>query len=222
MLKISLILFVFSNLLFSASFNCTKASSDVERIICADAELSQLDTKMGFLYKKVYEQIDDKKDLLNKQRSWIKEREQCITQDCAFMFLSNRINELENFLETNNIHKKVVSSNENIPEKTRIQRKPSFFSQDEIPFEIDFDYTFNSPYIVITSLKDNLQIDNIKLNKGKCELLPYTKYPIILNEYDSFRAYFSNECNLIRLDVVTKDEEWILQNNQNFIYFKLR
>lgn len=60
----------------AASFDCAKASSPVENLICSDQELSALDTKLGVLYRdltrsKAY------LDLKETQRAWLKERNKC-------------------------------------------------------------------------------------------------------------------------------------------------
>jgi uncharacterized protein len=50
MKKILLLLTLTTTLLFSASFDCTKAKTDVEKLICSNEELSQLDDKLQESY----------------------------------------------------------------------------------------------------------------------------------------------------------------------------
>jgi uncharacterized protein len=51
MKKIFLLLTLTSTLLFPASFDCKKAKTDVEKLICSDKELSQLDEELNEAYK---------------------------------------------------------------------------------------------------------------------------------------------------------------------------
>lgn len=61
------------------SFDCKKASTKVEKLICSDAELAQEDKELNELYNKYMEFISknlpDYKDIVIKaQRNWMKER----------------------------------------------------------------------------------------------------------------------------------------------------
>ena len=61
------------------SFDCKKASTKVEKMICSDAELAQSDKELNELYNKyiefVSENLPDYKDIVIKaQRNWMRER----------------------------------------------------------------------------------------------------------------------------------------------------
>ncbi|RBQ26357.1 lysozyme inhibitor LprI family protein [Arcobacter sp. CECT 9188] len=227
MLKI-LIPFLFCNLLLGASFNCTKASSNVEKMICADVQLSELDSQMGNLYKKVSQNVNDKKQFLNNQRSWIKDREKCTTSDCISLLTRNRITQLEDLVPNKSIN---ITSDTN---KGKLQ-----VGSKDIPFNINIEPAYNEawnftyPLITIIALEDNLKIENIKVNKGKCLTIlepnihisngmPVVKentFPLKINEYDTIKARVSQECNVLRIDISTDEYEWILENKKDFFYF---
>jgi uncharacterized protein YecT (DUF1311 family) len=59
---------------FGASFDCKKASSEFEHLICDNAELNKFDEDLGKAYKKKRDSLSkDGKDLLKKsQRNWLK------------------------------------------------------------------------------------------------------------------------------------------------------
>jgi uncharacterized protein len=60
---------------FAASFDCTKATSPTEKLICSDAQTSALDSKLQQTYKSALtaaSEAIDKKDLAEEQRNWIK------------------------------------------------------------------------------------------------------------------------------------------------------
>ena len=149
MLKL-LLPFLFCNLLSGASFNCTKASSNVEKMICTDVFLSELDTQMGTLYKEASKSTTNKKELLDNQRIWIKERENCATADCISSTTKNRISQLENLISTKS---QDISTN---IKKVELQ----VGSTEKIPFDISIKPVYNEvwgftyPLITITALED--------------------------------------------------------------------
>lgn len=68
---------------FAASFDCTKASTAIEKLICADANLSGLDEALGRTYFDALEQSrqDDRARLRREQAAWLKYRDACDPAD---------------------------------------------------------------------------------------------------------------------------------------------
>ena len=65
------------------SFDCKKASTKVEKMICSDAELAQEDKELNELYNKYMEfvskNLPDYKDIVIKaQRNWMRERNKSV------------------------------------------------------------------------------------------------------------------------------------------------
>ena len=87
---------VFSSVGFGASFNCSKASSEVEVMICSDSELSVLDDNLSKIYKQLLSESDNKEHLKLEQMKWIKIRNNCDTIDCLKKSYDNRILNLKN------------------------------------------------------------------------------------------------------------------------------
>jgi uncharacterized protein len=85
----------------SPSFNCAKASSSVEELICNDAELAQLDRSLASLYGTVLKHTPaaEQRMLKAEQRGWIKGRDDCWKSDdmrgCVASEYRFRINELK-------------------------------------------------------------------------------------------------------------------------------
>jgi len=83
------------------SFNCAKASSSVEKLICNDAELADLDRSLSSLYSRVMENSSaaDQKRLKTEQRGWVKGRDDCWKSDdmrgCVAREYRYRIDELK-------------------------------------------------------------------------------------------------------------------------------
>jgi len=66
----------FSPLVYPASFDCSKAGTDIEHLICDNTKLSLLDEELAMKYQAVMNLLDsDAKEALKKaQRDWLKRR----------------------------------------------------------------------------------------------------------------------------------------------------
>ena len=60
---------------FSPSFDCNKATSGTEMLICSDTLLAQLDAKMGQAYSQALKDQNDSGTLINEQRRWLSMRD---------------------------------------------------------------------------------------------------------------------------------------------------
>jgi S1-C subfamily serine protease len=68
------------------SFNCAKAATQIEHLICSDPELAQWDGRMGDAYKQTYVKRagDNRRALIDDQRQWVALRNaQCNQPDLA-------------------------------------------------------------------------------------------------------------------------------------------
>jgi uncharacterized protein len=85
----------------SPSFNCAKASGQVEKLICSDAELAKLDRSLADLYSVLLKHTPagEQKQLKAEQRGWVKGRNDCWKSDdvrgCVKGEYETRINELK-------------------------------------------------------------------------------------------------------------------------------
>jgi uncharacterized protein len=61
------------------SFKCTPQAKEVEKLICNDAELAQMDVTMAGLYKRVMKNTPkaDQQELKAEQRGWLEGRNDC-------------------------------------------------------------------------------------------------------------------------------------------------
>jgi len=80
----------------AASFDCVKAKSAVEKMICADAELSKLDDQMGRAYNAALQRCENegKTQLQSAQLGWLKKRNACANGGCVDGSYRSRIMEL--------------------------------------------------------------------------------------------------------------------------------
>jgi uncharacterized protein len=126
MKKIFFFLTLILTFTFPASFDCSKATTDVEKLICSNEELSRLDDELSLLYKQAliltshigieYNQkrpndkpLEDKAIILHpnikktsvykNQLSWLKQRDNCKDEDCIKSLHLNQIKDLNNIIE---------------------------------------------------------------------------------------------------------------------------
>lgn len=82
----------------AASFDCTKAGTRVERMICADISLSRLDDAMSQTYgqMRVAQSADAGASawLKTTQREWLKQRNACDAPACVRAAYLSRIDEV--------------------------------------------------------------------------------------------------------------------------------
>lgn len=72
----------------AASFDCTKASSKIEKIICTDKYLSKMDEDLAAAYKRG-QQNDKQADFLRREQMvWLKGRNNCTDAACVRCFYS--------------------------------------------------------------------------------------------------------------------------------------
>ena len=79
----------------TASFDCAKASSAQEKMICSDRELARLDVELSTVYRKAREAAADAKALQNEQIQWLKaSRKACSDKACLAEAYKSRTAEL--------------------------------------------------------------------------------------------------------------------------------
>jgi uncharacterized protein len=78
----------------AASFDCAKASTVIEALICRDPGLSQLDDRLAAAYAAVRAQSGNSAQLSSAQRAWLVRRNQCQTAACVSDAYSARLGEL--------------------------------------------------------------------------------------------------------------------------------
>ncbi|WP_233715970.1 lysozyme inhibitor LprI family protein [Helicobacter trogontum] len=83
------------------SFDCAKATTKVEKIICSDesGQLQNLDRYMAKAYKKLRQNLNknEQNKLLTSQRLWLQTLHQCESKECVKELLQNRGGELQNY-----------------------------------------------------------------------------------------------------------------------------
>lgn len=76
----------------AASFDCGKAASKVEKIICAEPDLSQFDESLSMIYQKTLGTVRNPAELKRKQVTWMREvRNLCTDRACLEKVYRNRL-----------------------------------------------------------------------------------------------------------------------------------
>jgi uncharacterized protein len=89
-------LIIFSCNTFSASFDCAKATTPIEKLICSNNSLSTKDEALNKTYKTALSKTNNQKELTKRQLNWLKNtRNQCNTVECLEYVYQERIDNLE-------------------------------------------------------------------------------------------------------------------------------
>lgn len=80
----------------AASFDCAKAKTPVEKMICSDATLSELDGRLASAYRRALGLASNPEPLKAEQRAWLTtERKRCADVACLRQAYQQRRTALE-------------------------------------------------------------------------------------------------------------------------------
>jgi uncharacterized protein YecT (DUF1311 family) len=97
----------------AASFDCNRATTLVEKLICADEALSQLDETLSWTYRKVLRSAPDPERIKREQTKWLRVvRDKCKDSACLEKEYRNRLAVLEQPLEAPAELKRLLSAGE--------------------------------------------------------------------------------------------------------------
>jgi uncharacterized protein len=94
----SLVLLVFASCVWistvqAASYDCGKAKTKVEKLICTDPQLSELDVTMDFAWREVLANLPNESK--GEQQAWLAERNVCKEDFCIQQSYRNRLEQLD-------------------------------------------------------------------------------------------------------------------------------
>ena len=107
LLSASLLTLALPRLASAIPIDCSKASTTNERAICADPFLLQTDARLDTLYDISTRLVSpaERDSLLDSQRAWVKEREQCGTdKNCMRAAYARRASIFEAILQRAQAH----------------------------------------------------------------------------------------------------------------------
>ena len=92
---IAIVLLAFASGSHAASFDCKKAATPVEKSICAEGQISDLDSLLMLSYKKALANAADPKSLKSEQRAWLTYvRNKCQDNICLKRVYNERLSVL--------------------------------------------------------------------------------------------------------------------------------
>ncbi|MFI3218780.1 MAG: lysozyme inhibitor LprI family protein [Methylococcales bacterium] len=81
----------------AVSFDCQKAKTFIEKAICQNPDLSQLDDELGSLYQLALTDNKNPAVFKKQQLGWLKQRDTCQTVDCVKKSYKQRIATLNKY-----------------------------------------------------------------------------------------------------------------------------
>lgn len=72
-----------SSAALAASFECAKAKTKTEKLICSDVAISSLDEALGTAYKNAYNRVENKLGIRQSQRDWLSSYQLTSCEDVA-------------------------------------------------------------------------------------------------------------------------------------------
>ena len=93
---LSFVILFFQSLAFGASFDCSKASTNVEKTICASKTLSELDEQLASAYKSTVSMSTNPDKVISQQWDWLRNvRNKCKDENCLKNAYKDRLAQLE-------------------------------------------------------------------------------------------------------------------------------
>jgi len=150
---------------YAASFDCAKAGTKVEKLICSTPSLSKLDSDLADIYK---DALRKEPATRQEQVSWIKDRNKCADAACLETSYKERMDELTNF---------IVRADRNalaVPDKNKQASTtlPSNSSQDKLDRAYSIGVCMGAISIAKQRLGDNTTFFKY-YNKFKSTILNY-------------------------------------------------
>lgn len=126
----------------AASFDCAKAGTKVEKLICADETLSKLDEELSSAYKAAVKDEKQAEAIKQSQKQWMKERNECENIACAKASYQARIHVLN-----------VLSVQDAKLNKYKVIRGKEYAICDKILSRMNEEVKLNKPVCGINLLK---------------------------------------------------------------------
>lgn len=104
------VVFLGANAAYSASFDCRKARTDAENLICGSKTLAALDDKLHFEYVKALSLACDAATLKKDQLTWLKTRNAAHAETPMAKSYRGRIDALSGRNATQTVHYEVINS----------------------------------------------------------------------------------------------------------------
>ena len=114
LLSVLIFFLISSSSAFAVSFDCSKASTFVEKEICSDPLLGKLDDALSENYKGMLEADfgGSKNSLKSEQRKWLANRNKCINNKCLIDAYRKRVDETCEYGVVSGVHPECTMSDD--------------------------------------------------------------------------------------------------------------
>ncbi len=235
----SLALGLISSSIFAASFDCTKASMPVDKMICQDPNLNMKDSYMGLLYLSLVQDSSKiTRDVMRSQKQWLDARNQCTDSVCISKAYEQRITELKKYQPTvsdinNHLDKgKWITNYSNQFAAATLEIKK--MDKDGFDYQITANNGANSGQIEARALfidGDALTIDKSLLTNQSATpcimLFQYSNKSLVVTDNDACSSYAGNGVSFEgsyekgrTIRVLDLDDQGLLDNKQQELEFK--
>jgi uncharacterized protein len=89
---------IFNPALAGPAFSCNKANTKVEKIICQDSSLADLDSRLGKAYSILMELSGRDSSIVKDEQNWLKERNKCESASCIKRQTEHRLSKVEDLV----------------------------------------------------------------------------------------------------------------------------
>jgi aspartyl protease family protein len=142
----------------SASFSCSKATTKVEKLICADPGLSSMDEEMYYRYQDALASAYSPESVKREQREWLNgDRNTCRSEKCLRIAYAARLDALSTTYRTSPHSFTDKSAGSPVQSSTTYRRSAS--SADEVAL-IHTGGVYEVPVVVNEVLKINFVLDS--------------------------------------------------------------
>lgn len=117
----------------AASFDCSKASTMVEKNICSNHELSVLDEILNAAYHRTLVTSVNEQDIKRSQQTWLNERNACFDSECLTRVYEERIEWLTKQQRVPMQYKLVMSKNDAVCQQALDSYNKHVFEEFPLP-----------------------------------------------------------------------------------------
>jgi len=93
---ILLLVFLFPSLAYAASFDCARAATKMEKLICGNSQLSKGDEDLAVAYTNALKEASDPAAIKKQQREWLTNAQRCDDYACLMNAFWSQIAQLAN------------------------------------------------------------------------------------------------------------------------------
>lgn len=213
----------------AASFDCVKAKTKIDKIICTDDVISKLDDELNSVYRLSLQNKNQAALIVQAQKQWLKKRNRCQDSACIKSMYLSRINEFKSPSGTGKLsnrpmcEKLAMLANSGELWRHLLRGRPS--SKEEVKYQVTQEYMGETEPRMIYEIKDATGIHKyasfLNPNWGSCSgvriwsLEPHTATTIAHQDEGSFAQRKTDD--EVDLSEAGADDEMVAIGEDTFV-----